>query len=191
MPGRMSGLRERRSVSRRARAGRSARSAIVLAGLGAARLAGCGDVTPYVVERPQFDTGVLDAAPVDSASLASDADADAASDADDASGASGAEGASTDGDARDPQANCVKPGDPGNELGLGRYCEQAADCAFDGALRLCTAQFTTNPYAWFCTTLCADTSQCGTGALCVLTPAGMRVCVPPACLPADAGLDGG
>lgn len=90
---------------------------------------------------------------------------------------------------RDPDANCVKPGTPNNDAGVGGYCETQEDCKkLDGGL--CTAKYTDDPTAWFCTLPCDDTSQCGFGAICVADPLGSG-CVPLSCAgPQDGGVDG-
>jgi hypothetical protein len=88
---------------------------------------------------------------------------------------------------RDPNANCVKPGAPGNEKGVGQYCENGAQCAKD---TFCTADFgaLTPPDHWFCTMLCAAGTDCGSSAYCDKST-GTSACVPTACgpHPADAG----
>ena len=72
---------------------------------------------------------------------------------------------------RDPEANCVKPGTPSNERGVGGYCEGPEDCAYDGGPRFCTAEFkelTNVPDdQWYCSTVCTKDEECGTGALCI------------------------
>src|SRR5687767_11181700 len=41
---------------------------------------------------------------------------------------------------RDPNANCVKPGTPNNERGIGGYCESGpVDCVYEAGPRFCTA----------------------------------------------------
>jgi hypothetical protein len=90
---------------------------------------------------------------------------------------------------RDPNANCVKPGTPNNERGVGGYCEQAGDCPDDVGPRFCTAEFVeltpVDDDKWFCSTLCADDSDCGAGVVCV-EGAGGKGCAPLSCR-ADAG----
>src|SRR5262245_60402783 len=74
--------------------------------------------------------------------------------------------ASPDGGRRD--MNCVKPGTPRNEKGVGGYCESSAECQGDvGGFFLCSADFESTPRtAWFCTTFCTVDSDCGTNAYC-------------------------
>ena len=90
--------------------------------------------------------------------------------------------------ARDPNANCVKPGTANNELGLGAYCEKKADCPATGAL--CTGNFNAPDNAWFCSKLCsaADTN-CGTGMYCSLGDPRGNACVPLVCGAPDAGAE--
>jgi hypothetical protein len=87
---------------------------------------------------------------------------------------------------RDPNANCVKPGAPGNENGVGQYCEKAAECSNN---TFCTATFgsLTPPDHWFCTKLCPVGTECGSSAYCDKST-GTSACVPAACgpQPADA-----
>jgi hypothetical protein len=91
---------------------------------------------------------------------------------------------------RDPQANCVKPGTPGNERGIGAYCEKGTgECTSDSGLnRFCTADFSDIASVpedkWFCSTLCEKDEDCGTGAFCT-SSAAVSGCVPAPCA-ADA-----
>jgi hypothetical protein len=94
---------------------------------------------------------------------------------------------------RDPEANCVKPGTPNNERGVGGYCESGpVDCVYDGGPRFCSADFTaTAPVPddqWFCSTICVTDEECGSGAICFLNDLG-KACVPAVCRP-DAGASG-
>ena len=102
---------------------------------------------------------------------------------DDASsgGSSGAAG-------RDPNANCVKPGTPNDEQGLGGYCETNADCVVGKSV--CTSAHGAPPDAWFCTRPCGDGSGCTPGLYCAQDPRGMA-CVPLVCGVLDAGADAG
>jgi hypothetical protein len=90
---------------------------------------------------------------------------------------------------RDPDANCVKPGTPNNERGVGGYCEQAIDCPDDVGARFCTVEFADltplDDDKWFCSALCASDNDCGPGVACVDGP-GSKGCAPISCLP-DAG----
>jgi hypothetical protein len=91
---------------------------------------------------------------------------------------------------RDPNDNCVKPGTPNNERGMGGYCEPGrGDCDTDVGIRFCTAEFkeigVIDDNKWFCSTICTMDEECGTGVICVTGVSG-RGCSPIACAP-DAG----
>jgi hypothetical protein len=90
---------------------------------------------------------------------------------------------------RDPNANCVKPGTPNNERGIGGYCETGAECPSDVGPRFCTADFrdigVIDDDKWFCSMLCNTDDECGTGARCVTGISG-RGCSPIPCT-GDAG----
>jgi hypothetical protein len=90
---------------------------------------------------------------------------------------------------RDPNANCVKPGTPNNERGIGGYCETSADCTSDEGTRFCTADFrdigVIDDNKWFCSMLCTMDEECGTGARCATGISGTG------CAPIICGPDGG
>lgn len=88
----------------------------------------------------------------------------------------------TSGDAHDGSHNCVPPGTPNNEQGVGGYCEQASDCP--GAF--CSALFGAPPDDWFCTKICANGEPCGSGETCATDPQKGTACVPTVCI-GDAG----
>lgn len=72
---------------------------------------------------------------------------------------------------------CAQPGDTGNDLGVGRYCEETSDCAGQTA-NFCIANFSSENY---CTViLCQSDDECGEGATCVESGPG-SACVPVAC----------
>ncbi len=97
--------------------------------------------------------------------------------------------ASVDTHVRDPNANCIKPGTPNNEIGVGGYCETVAQCPrFDGGIRFCSGDFGAPETAWFCTQPCSKDGDCGSGEYCATDPRGVA-CVPKVCGPADAGAD--
>jgi len=89
------------------------------------------------------------------------------------------------GGGHDPSTNCVRPGTPNNERGVGAYCESLDQCPLGS---LCTAQFGAPANAWFCSKLCADDSTCGSNAYCAYDSRG-HACVPFACGTPDAGPD--
>lgn len=73
---------------------------------------------------------------------------------------------------------CGAPGDRGNELGVGAYCNSQSDC--EGTGLRCTAEF--NPTTHFCTASCADggAALCGSGAGCEAHGTYV-ICVPNSC----------
>jgi hypothetical protein len=89
---------------------------------------------------------------------------------------------------RDPEANCVTPGTPPNERGVGSYCEKGTgQCeAESGQTRFCTADFSdiapVLDNQWFCSTVCTMDEECGSGAVCSTTMVASG-CVPLSCLP--------
>jgi hypothetical protein len=91
------------------------------------------------------------------------------------------------GDAAPPDAwatTCGSPGDEGNELGVGKFCETLDDCADTPEARFCSN--IGDETTWFCVRLCelADPDTiCGTGAECVCNDSGNACgCTPSACL---------
>ena len=91
--------------------------------------------------------------------------------------------------------NCVAPGTPANENGIGAYCSpkgnQCDKVGPGGAPRLCTADLPDTPgNAWFCTFPCAEDKECGAGAVCFHEARGSG-CIPIPCkaLAGDGGRD--
>lgn len=92
-----------------------------------------------------------------------------------------------------PPESCVKPGDKGNEKGVGEYCSPGGQQCFQFAeAGLCLADVGQDQ--WFCTRLgCTTDADCGTDATCYMDA--QNACVPNRCLdgtgggPADAGAD--
>jgi hypothetical protein len=79
-----------------------------------------------------------------------------------------------------PTSCCSTPGNPGNELGVGKFCNSSTDCSGNKA-SICSSTFA--PNLNFCTTSCTmgNDAQCGTGATCQC--AGMQcACVPGECI---------
>src|SRR5262245_18420557 len=64
-------------------------------------------------------------------------------------------------------SSCGHPGDMGNELGVGQYCNTLTDCGSNAGALLCATLG--NPQAHFCTKTCVGSGsagQCGTNATC-------------------------
>jgi hypothetical protein len=94
-------------------------------------------------------------------------------------------------------SNCGRPGDTGNSLGVGSFCEKSSDCSKNSKALLCTTLGDSENF--FCTFPCSRTGtpdQCGENARCACTGGGCG-CFPTRCdgpQPdggADAGADGG
>jgi len=79
-----------------------------------------------------------------------------------------------------PAASCVRPGDVGNNNGVGQYCTPAGtECAGFDRAPLCLAAVGQDQ--WFCTRIgCDATTDCGEGAGCLIDPQG-SACVPCRC----------
>lgn len=76
---------------------------------------------------------------------------------------------------------CGHPGDTGNELGVGHYCDSLVDC-FGLKASLCATLGDAN--AHFCTKTCTtagSTTECGTNATCECQ-GGQCGCTPNVCL---------
>ena len=76
---------------------------------------------------------------------------------------------------------CGHMGDPGNALGVGKYCDGLTDC-FGLNAGICATLG--DPNAHFCTKLCSqsgDAAQCGDNASCECQ-GGQCGCTPTACL---------
>ncbi len=79
-----------------------------------------------------------------------------------------------------PTDGCVTEGEPGNELGVGKYCTATGnECVGNGESTVCLAQF--DDRAPFCTYFgCETDDACGEGAVCSDQGAA-KVCLPVAC----------
>ncbi len=101
-----------------------------------------------------------------------------------ATGAGGSGGDAT------PAASCIKPGDKGNDKGVGTYCTPGGgECAAQTVATVCLADFGQDQ--WFCTKLsCTMDGDCGTAAVCHKDPAG-AACVPRKCEEGTGGAGGG
>ena len=98
-------------------------------------------------------------------------------------------GEETDGGAADLAAApdqfftcCGAPGDKGNSLQVGAYCEKFTDCFDNAKAKVCTVLG--DPRTHFCTFACTQNGpagQCGENAQCECQGANCA-CVPDACL---------
>lgn len=80
-----------------------------------------------------------------------------------------------------PTSCCGQPGNPGNELGVGKYCQQHSDCAGQGDY--CTF----GAMAQFCSRACKpDQNDCGSGATCLCSFEGCG-CIPDECIKPPPG----
>lgn len=100
--------------------------------------------------------------------------------------------AETSGGPKVPDSSCVRPGDKGNDKGIGAPCTPLGkECdAYPGA-PVCLADVGQDQ--WMCTRIgCTSDEQCGSGATCYKDPGG-SACVPNRCLAGggDAGSDAG
>jgi hypothetical protein len=84
---------------------------------------------------------------------------------------------------------CALEGAVGNENGVGKYCTAAGgECATGGA-SICLADYTTGEFGNFCTKLCADDADCGSGAMCTGSDpqAATKACIPSECVSSMGG----
>ena len=78
---------------------------------------------------------------------------------------------------------CGHPGDMGNELGIGKFCESFSECASTPEAPLCSK--VGDPQTHFCTKTCSATgpaNQCGTDTMCTCNSTNQCGCTPTACL---------
>ena len=82
------------------------------------------------------------------------------------------------------QSDCGFPGDPGNELGIGKFCDGFSDCATTTGAPLCSTAG--DPNTHFCTKTCTrGSTECGTGITCTCeseAPNARCGCTPDVCL---------
>jgi hypothetical protein len=79
-----------------------------------------------------------------------------------------------------PTSCCGKVGNPGNEFGVGKFCQDSLDCTSIQAT-ICATTFA--PNLTFCTMSCTmngSNSQCGSGAQCQCAM-GQCACIPGEC----------
>lgn len=85
-----------------------------------------------------------------------------------------------------PTSCCGVVGNPGNELGVGKFCQSSIDCASQQA-NVCASTFA--PNLTFCTKACmmgGGNGQCGSGAQCQCAQ-GQCACVPGECIMTPPG----
>jgi hypothetical protein len=77
---------------------------------------------------------------------------------------------------------CGRPGDVGNSLGVGKFCEKITDCSSNTKATLCTTLG--SDVSYFCTMTCmegdAGVGTCGENARCACDN-GQCGCFPTAC----------
>lgn len=81
------------------------------------------------------------------------------------------------------ESDCGKPGDLGNELGIGQFCASLSDCATLPSAPLCSSLG--DMHTHFCTKTCTSTGsagQCGTATQCTCNASNQCGCTPSACL---------
>lgn len=81
------------------------------------------------------------------------------------------------------ESDCGRPGDEGNELGVGKFCAVFSDCGSTASAPLCSSLG--DPNTHFCTKTCSSTGpadQCGTGAECTCNASNQCGCTPSVCL---------
>ncbi|MCS6913600.1 MAG: hypothetical protein RMK29_09730 [Myxococcales bacterium] len=86
------------------------------------------------------------------------------------------------------QSCCGRPGDTGNSLGVGKYCQGIADCQNNMRATICSSLGNTAMRkTFFCTFLCDPRldmgNPCGEGAQCECDSGGAGcACTPTACV---------
>jgi hypothetical protein len=81
------------------------------------------------------------------------------------------------------ESDCGKPGDVGNEMGIGKFCASLSDCSDTVNAPLCSSLGSADTH--FCTKTCQMTgpaAQCGTGAECTCNASNQCGCTPSVCL---------
>ena len=76
------------------------------------------------------------------------------------------------------KSNCGHPGDKGNSLGVGKFCQRLLDCSDNVKAFLCTT--IADPDNYFCTFRCKIDADCGEDANCQCAAGGCG-CFPNAC----------
>jgi hypothetical protein len=78
-------------------------------------------------------------------------------------------------------STCGFPGDPGNELQIGKFCASINDCVDTAPL----CSILGDPTTHFCTKLCTmggPADQCGTATTCLCDASNQCGCTPNACI---------
>jgi hypothetical protein len=86
-----------------------------------------------------------------------------------------------------PTSCCGVAGNPGNEQGVGKFCQDTLDCASQQA-NICASTFA--PNLTFCTKPCTmngGNAQCGSGAQCQCAQANQCACIPGECITPPPG----
>ena len=80
------------------------------------------------------------------------------------------------------ESTCGRPGDVGNELGVGKFCASLSDCSTTPMARLCSSLGDATTH--FCTKTCTmgSTTECGTATMCVCNASNQCGCTPNSCL---------
>jgi hypothetical protein len=82
------------------------------------------------------------------------------------------------------ESDCGFPGDQGDELGIGQFCEVLSDCAGTTGAPLCSSFG--DPSTHFCTKTCqmGSIDQCGTSGanMCTCNANNQCGCTPSVCL---------
>ncbi len=90
-----------------------------------------------------------------------------------------------------PSNSCIRPGDKGNNLGVGEYCTPLGkECVLFDNAPLCLADVGQDQ--WMCTRIgCDATTDCGEGAGCLMVDGQGSACVPCRCDDRGIGCKGG
>jgi len=89
------------------------------------------------------------------------------------------------------KSDCGHPGDMGNALGVGMFCQSVADCVNNTQATLCTTLGSATNF--FCTFACkaaGPANQCGENATCECSTGGCG-CFPNSCLGDGGAPDSG
>jgi len=79
------------------------------------------------------------------------------------------------------QSTCGHPGDTGNEMMIGKFCESFSDCPQSAPL----CSIIGDPTTHFCTRTCqgsGSNATCGTNTTCTCNSSNQCGCTPNACL---------